>query len=157
MLANSILLIMCKCGSGRKTVPQPDQPTHQLTNPTQHEGKEASFMGSMREDGTRTFVVFSCAVGPTGVLWSGICWRWALLITNSRWVSCSPTWDCVNDTLFFKPSIRRAPWLLLLKDSVVQTLGISALKDLSSCSLRWLFCSTFSFACQCLVIRGFKV
>lgn len=102
MLANSILLIMCKCRSGRKTVPQPDQPTHQLTNPTQHEGKEASFMGSMREDGTGTFVVISCAVGPTGVLWSGICWRWALPITNSRWVSCSPTWDCSKWYLIFQ-------------------------------------------------------
>lgn len=35
--------------------------------PTQHEGKEASIMGSKGEDGTRTFEAISGAVGPTGI------------------------------------------------------------------------------------------
>lgn len=56
-----------------------------------HKEKEASTEGSKREDGTRALGDISCAVGPTGVTWSGICWGQAVLNLNSRWVSCSPT------------------------------------------------------------------
>lgn len=65
-------------------MPHLDQPTHQITNPMQHKRKEASIEGSKREDGTRAFGAISCAVGPTGVSWSGICQRQAVLIPNSR-------------------------------------------------------------------------
>lgn len=49
-------------------MPHPDQPTHQVTNPMKHKGKEASIEGSKWEEGQGH-------LGPSVVLWGPLVFR----------------------------------------------------------------------------------
>lgn len=170
MLANSIL-IMYECRSGRKTVPQPDQPTHQLTNPTQHEVKEASIMGvrgKMEQGHLRSWVVLWGPLVFHGVEFAGgeVC---LLQIPLSSRVSCSPTWDCSKLYLIFQTLYQEGTLTDASERLCCPNTGFLCTKRLmklrSEILLLLLFCfgfgfglvwffSIFSFAYQCLVIRA---